>query len=64
MILKFDENTHKLTIIGETLSENKRKIENVAVASSNYEKQIQIFNGKKAYLKQFSFSFLRKNNEN
>ena len=40
---KFDETTDKLTIIGETLSENKR---NATVAISNSDKNIQILKGR------------------
>ena len=50
---KFNETTDKLTIIGETLSENKRKIENLSEASSNYENKIQFVNGKNEYQKKF-----------
>ena len=40
---KFDETTDKLTIIGETLSENKR---NATVAISNSDKNIKTLKGR------------------
>ena len=44
--IKFDETTDKLTIIDETVSENKR---NASVAISNSDKKIQTLDGRNVY---------------
>ena len=43
---KFDQTTDKLTIIDETLSENKR---NATEAISNSDKKIQTLNGRNVH---------------